>query len=701
MNKHRLDPLLKPASIALVGVSARESSPGNTLARMLLDSDYRGDIYLVNPAHSKILETVCYSDLEKLPVTVDHVVIALGNKHLEQALKAAIEHGARAATIYSSGILESDSDPVLIERLRLLAKDAGMDICGLNGMGFYNQTQDLYVGIFPRPEQMLKGHISYIAQSGSAFTTYCHASRRLGFNLCVSSGNELTTTVADYMDWSLEQADTRVVGLFLETVRDPDAFVAALKKALRLSIPVVVLKIGKSPQAAAMALTHTGAIAGNHAVFQALFQRYGVIEVNSLDEMAAVMMLMQIKPELSPGGLAAVFESGGFRELVADQASQIDLEFAPLEDDTKLAIQPHLDPGLKAENPLDAWGSPDQFEARFEACLTALMEDPNVAAGAFISNLRDDYYLSEAIFRVTAAVSQKTRKPVSLATCFSDLPNQRMRERAFQIDLPFIDNMPAALVAFKKLFAYREFCLSSQEASPGLCVEQALLDSWKSKLSQLSAASLSEADSLSLLSDFSIPVVEHAVVTNETDLLAAAEKIGYPLVLKTAESGINHKSDSHGVFVNILDDSDLRNCYQDLCHRLGNKALVAAMIGESIEVALGIVNDAQFGPIIMVAAGGILVELLSDRAVALCPVSENEADDLLKSLKINTLLEGVRGKKPVKRDELINAIVALSQLAYEMREEIAEIDINPVLANEASVCAVDALILRKSESSSC
>ncbi len=173
-------------------------------------------------------------------------------------------------------------------------------------MVFYNVRDDLYAGIFPKAINIQKGSISYIAQSGSAFTTLCHNGNRLGFNLCVSSGNEMTTTVADYMDWSLEQPETSVIGLFLEAVRNPEAFVDALKKALDKSIPVVILKIGKSPLSSEMALSHTGAVAGNHAAFEALYRRYGVISVDDFDEMAATLMLFQNSPEPVPAQPATI-----------------------------------------------------------------------------------------------------------------------------------------------------------------------------------------------------------------------------------------------------------------------------------------------------------------------------------------------------------------------------------------------------------
>lgn len=668
---------------------------------MVIESDYAGEVYPVNPRYPQILGQACYPTLESLPVTVDHVVIALGNAHLESALQATIEHGARAATIYSSAVLENDSEPDLQQRLAAMAKAAGLMICGVNGMGFYSVSHDLYTGIFPRANEIIKGEISYIAQSGSAFTTLCHNGCRLGFNLCVSAGNEITTTVADYMDWSLEQSDTRVIGLFLETVRDPEAFVTALEKANVRNIPVVILKIGKSPLGAAMALTHTGAIAGNHAVFQALFKRYGVIEVDDFDEMASILMLLQSGREAADGGFAAAFESGGFRELVTDEAFELGIEFAPLEDTTRKTLTQNLDPGLKAENPLDVWGSQDRFEQRFEACMNALMQDPNVAAGAFISNYRDGYYLSEAIYRVVEEVSKKTDKPIALATCYSDLANLTLCRRAHAAGIPVIDGAHETLLAFRHLFDYHKFKRDGPQSPPPHGLDHKKISSWKQRLIDHDLDSLGEAEALALLGDFSVPVVPHETVSSKAELVTAAGSIGYPLVIKTAEPGINHKSDSNGVVINIKSEPDLLDHYDDLSGRLGPTVLVSQMVNDGVEISLGTLNDPQFGPIVMVAAGGILVELLSDRAVAMCPVSPQQADEMIASLKANRLLQGFRGKAASNRQALIDAIVALSVIAFEFKDSIAEIDINPVLVNDNEALAVDALIVPRKSGSPC
>jgi acyl-CoA synthetase (NDP forming) len=701
MTEHPLDPLLQPSSIALLGASERAQSPGATLAGMIINSEYEGEVYPVNPGYSQVLGLTCYPDLDSLPKTVDHVVIALGSAHLEAALTATIGHGAKAATIYSSGVLDQDTQPPLQQRLADMARAAGIHICGINGMGFYNLEQQLYVGIFPRAAHIIHGGISYIAQSGSAFTTLCHNGCRLGFNLCASAGNEMTTTVADYMDWCLERESTQAIGLFLETVRDPQRFVAALRKANARGIPVVILKIGKSELGASMALTHTGAIAGNHSVFQALCRRHGVIEVNDFDEMAAILMLLQSGRAAASGKLAAAFESGGFRELVTDTADELGIDFAALESVTVSELEQHLDPGLKAENPLDLWGSHNHFETRFEACLMALMQDPNVAAGVFFSNFRDGYYLSEAIYRVMTSVSAKVNKPIALATCYSDLANTVLCQRAYAAGIPFVDGVRETLLACKHLFAYQTFKQqyarhnAMPQQAPEEDQEQARkqVSYWRQKLAHNVARTLEENTALELLSDFSIPVVRRELVHCESGLAAAAASLGYPVVLKTAQPGINHKSDQGGVVVGIQSEQELLRHYRDINQRLGSMALVSQMVSEGVEIALGTVNDRQFGPIIMVAAGGILVEFLDDRAMAMCPLDAEQAEAMLSSLKLNRLLLGVRGQAAVNRQALVDAIVNLSQLAFSLRDSIAEIDINPVIANASDAIAVDALIL--------
>ena len=664
---------------------------------MVTNSDYRGQVFLINPRYESIDGNTCYRELASLPVTVDHVVLALANQHLESAMNDAIAHGARALTIYSSAILADDIETPLLTRLTQKAKAAGIEICGANGMGFYNVRDDLYAGIFPRSPNIQKGKISYIAQSGSAFTTLCHNGNRLGFNLCVSSGNEMATTVADYMRWSLAQPDTRVIALFLEAVRDPAGFVEVLQEANKRNIPVVILKIGKSPLSAKMALTHTGAIAGSHAAFEALYRRYGVIAVDDFDEMAAILMLLQHNQTRITGQLATVQESGGFRELITDIAHDLNMPFASISDVTKSRIQENLDPGLKAENPLDAWGTHDNFENRFRACVQALVDDPAVAGCIFFSNFRDGYFLSEAIYRVMQQVSETTDKPLALGNCYSDLAHTEICQRGFDQGVAVIDGARETLLAFKHWFKYQKFKLEQAGSKPLPQLAADLIIQWRQNLKQSTKSTLSETEAMALFHDFGISIPKQVEVNDQSTLQQAGKEIGYPLVLKTAEKGILHKSDSSGVVVGIESEERLLEHYDDFCKRLGPSVLISKLVEAGVEVGLGIVNDSQFGPMLMVAAGGVLIEVMAERAVALCPVTPAQAEELIDELKIKSLLDGVRGQAAADKPALIDIMVKLSQLAYELRDIIAEIDINPVIVNPAGATAVDGLLVLQKE----
>ena len=691
---HRLDPLLRPNSIALIGASAKPGSPGRTLAELVIGSGYPGAVYPVNPGYREILGVPCFPDLAALPQTVDHAVLAVSNERLEGTLRQAIDHGAGAATIYSSCVLENDSDPPLRQRLAQMASAAGMPVCGGNAMGFYSVERALFAGIFPMDGKVEAGSISYIAQSGSALTALVHNGTRLGFNLCVSCGNELATSVSDYMDWSLEQESTRVIALFLETVRDPQGFIRALAKALERGIPVVVLKVGRSPLGAELARTHTGAMAGNHAALEAVFKRYGVMEVAGFDEMAALLMLLQSARRPGPGELATIQESGGFMELVTDICHGLGIGFARIGQHTRDEIARHLDPGLKADNPLDAWGTNENFECRFQACIAALMRDPAVASGMFFANFRDGYYLSEAFFRAVRKVAEENGKPLAMVNCYSDVSHAELCKKAFQADIPFIDGAREALLATRHLYRYRDRRDLSRE-QPGCVLDPDRIKQWRHRLAGHRGDCLPESTVMDLLEAFGIAVPRRFATATWRQTRDWAREIGYPVVLKSRAPGLHHKTEQGGVVVGIRNARQLAQHYREMKARLGAEVMVCEQVGPGTEIGAGMVNDPQFGPFIMVSAGGISIELLDDRAVALAPVSRLEADEMVAALRIDRLLKGLRGQPAGNRSDLVDSLVKLSCLAVALQDCIAEMDINPIIVTPARAVAVDALLMLK------
>lgn len=684
----RLQPLLAPRSIALLGASQKTKSFGRTVFEMLRIDGYAGRVYPVNPGYAQIDDLTCYPTLAALPEAPEHVVLSVANARLEAAFEDAVACGARAVTIFGTTYLADDSEPTLGRRLTARANEAGIALCGGNSMGFYNLEEGLRVASFPSPADFRRGGIVWLAQSGSAFSALAHNDRRLGFALCVSTGMELNTTVADYMDWALDRPGTRVIGLFLEAVRDPQGFVAALEKARARHVPVVVLKVGRTDKSAAMARSHTGALAGSDAAYNALFRRYGVIAVGDLDEMAATLALFDTPRRLGPGGLATVHDSGGEREMMVDLAEQLDVSLPEVGEECRRRLADALEPGLVPENPLDAWGTDRDFVARYAECLSALVDDPAIALGGFFSDVRDDYWYSAGVVESVVQAAGRTSKPVFIASNSLMTIDARLARRIADEGIPVVKSTREALLAVRHALAWRDSQERPRETPPQLAPD--VLAKWRDRLA--TGAPLNELDGLRLLADCGVPALQpHAVATAE-EAVAAAWEIGFPVALKTAE-GHAHKSDVGGVRLGLPDDTALRAAYVEMANRLGPRAIVAPMAAPGVEIGLGALIDPSFGALVMVSAGGTLIEILADKAVALAPFGPAEARALISELRIARLLAGARGAPPADLDALCTALSGFSALVAALAEQVTEIDVNPMIAGPQGAIAVDALIV--------
>lgn len=683
---HRLDPLLKPGSIALVGASTRPDTPGNAMIRAVARDGYQGQVFAINQKYQSVEGIACHPDLASLPGIVDHVVLGLANEHLESGLAQAIRHGARAVTIFASCTMPGQGD-ALARRLQAMASEAGIVICGGNSMGFVNPPLGLVVSGYMAKHRLAPGGIAFITQSGSAFSALAYNDRRLKFSTAVSSGRELTITTADYMDWALAQEETRVIGLFLETARDPDEFTAALAKAERLRIPVVVLKIGRTEMSAAFAASHSGAIAGDNAAYDALFAKYGVATAETLDELAANLLLFSNLKPPAAGGLASIHDSGGEREMVADLAARIGVNFARIGETTRRRIAGHLDDDLKPDNPLDVWGTGRDFETHVEACLEALVEDPDTAIGVMFQDIRTGSYIAEGFTRAAIRVAARSTKPIAVVANYSALDHRDLALAVTEAGVPVIDGTAEGLIAIRNLLAFRDH-------RPQVAIERAAhpaREKWRKRL--MSGQALSESEGLALIADYGMRVPQHHWAENPGDALAAARTISFPVALKTASPGIQHKSDQQGVVLGLDSEANFAQAYSDMAQRLGPAVLVAEMAAKGVEIALGLIHDPQFGPYLMVASGGIWIEILKDRAVAMAPIDAKRAGRMIDSLRIRPLLDGKRGALPADLASLIGAVTALSAIAEDLGDLIAEMDVNPLIVSAKGAVAVDALII--------
>jgi acyl-CoA synthetase (NDP forming) len=691
---HPLAPLLAPRSIALVGASRKRNSVGNDTLRNLLSGGYRGTVFPVNPSYAHLYGRVCYPDMAALPDPVDLAILAVPNRVLLQTVEATIGAGARALLIFASAALEGDGR----KRIASLARAANIPICGANCMGFFSAAQSLPAFSALFPPAFRAGGITCIAQSGSLIQALLFNDERLAFNLAVSSGQELVTSAAEFMDYALDQADTRLIALILESVRDPQRFIQSLEKARRRDVPVLFLKLARSAAGAQLALSHTGAIAGDAAVYEALFRRYGVLSVRDLSELAATATLLSAPRRAAAGGLAAILDSGGERELLVDMAAETGVPFARIGADTTRVLQENLDPGLEAINPLDAWGTGREFEQIFETCLVALMDDPDSALGMFVCDLCDELDLHHAYVAVCEAVAQRTPKLLVAMTNYSAWSHRGLAARLRAAGIAVLDGTMPALRAVRHALDYRDL-QARAAASPAVAPVAAVAagnhpraDHWRRLLDARTSA-LTEDEGYALLADYGIGVPRHEVAESLEAALAAARSIGYPLALKTAVPGILHKSDVGGVRLGIRDDTELAAAYHDVAARLGRRVLISALAPAGIEMAFGLVQDAAFGSFVMAAFGGTWIEHLKDRALAMAPLDESTAERLLSELRLAKVLDGVRGAAPCDRAALVRTFVRFGELARDLGAQIAEMDLNPVLVSAEGTTAVDCLII--------
>ena len=697
MTQHTLGPLLCPRSIAFVGASDRPDSTGAAMLAMSQIDGFTGTIYSVNPRLAVLAGKPCYPDLGALPEVPDHVVIGVASRFVEAILDQAIGLGVKAATIFAACYLDDDDSPHLSARIAAKAAEAGMAVCGANCMGFYTPSAGLRVASAVSPSGLQKGGIAWIAQSGSAFSALPNNDRRLGFTLAVSTGMELVTTVADYMDWALHQPETRVIGLFVETIRDPAGFLQALDAARQRAIPVVILKVGRTAKSAQMAVSHTGAIAGNDAVYEAVFRAYGVHRVADMDEMAATLALFDTSRKPAPGQLGSIHDSGGERELIVDIAEDYGIEFATLEPTTRSALAAHLEPGLVAENPLDAFGTHNDLENRFAALIAALVNDPNVGIGLFMSNPRDGYEYAESYSRAVMKAAQMTDKPLALASNYSMAGDSDLAIRLRQAGVPLLRGTRNALLAVRHVMNDRDYrdrhdrharARATTPAAPS--PDGQMVTRWRSRLGE--KGPVTEADGLAMLADFGLVTPGMARVASLHELEAALSDMHFPVVIKTAED-YAHKSDVGGVRLNITDAVAASAAYQDMALRLGPQALVMEMVPSGTELSLGAIYDPGFGPVVIVSAGGVMIEFLADKVAARAPFDADDARHLLGELRISELLAGYRGQPPANMEAVVTQLVRFSQMVAALDDAIAEIDINPMICDADGSCAVDCLVV--------
>jgi acetate---CoA ligase (ADP-forming) len=705
-----LAPLLAPRAIAVVGASDRPGA-GSLVLENLARLGYGGPVYPVNPRYRELAGRPCYPSLTDVPGPVDSVAILLGYQRVLPVLQEAAAIGARGAWSLASGFGEAGAEGEALQReVAAFCHSHGIALCGPNCVGVVNLHAHAATYSVALPDSAMRaGHVAAVVQSGAVCLGLANADRGLGFSTLISSGNEAVVDNADYISYLVDDPQTRVILAFIEGFKRPDRFIMAAEKALAAGKPLLVVKVGRSAVAQRATRAHTGSLAGADAVHDAMFRKHGVTRLGSLDELLEAAELFLKAPLPAGRGVGLLTLSGGQIGLIGDLAAELDLDLPGLSDEGRAALSQILPPYSSIANPLDAWGA-GNFEQTLPACMDVLAREPavhlvGVARDSSPGIAAREVAQSHVIMDAAAAASQATGKPVVVFANVSTGIEPAVKERADALNLPYLQGTAESLAGLTAFIQYAERRRCPPEApspSPVSAGEVARLR--EGLLTQ--PESLTESAGKRLLAAYGIRVTRESVATSAEEAVRLAAEIGGPVALKIASPDILHKTEARGVLLDVHGADAAAAGYAAILARAAaynrNAHIEGVLVQEmvppgAVEVIVGASVDPEFGPVVVFGMGGVLVELIKDSALRLAPISGDEARQMIEATRGAALLRGFRGAAPADMAALSAALVRLSHLAWDLRDVVRAVDVNPLMVLPAGygVIAADALVVRR------
>ena len=699
-----LAPLMKPTSIAVVGASQRLTRATRVVAN-LQRFGYAGKIFPINPRYSDVLGLPCYPDLGATPERADSVVVAIPAEQVPDVLRAAVANGVRGAVVLSSGFAEAGPEGKQRQaELERLATDHGLLICGPNCYGVFNIRLGASTFSADMAEPLRPGPVGVVSQSGGfshAIAEYLMQQRCVGVSYIVSCGNQAGLTVEDYVAYLVDDGDTHVVGAFVEGFKKPDTFRQAAARARALGKPIVVLKVGRSENARQAMLAHTGSLAGTAEIVEAMLKQSGVVQVSSLNEMIDTLALLPAARRSAPRSWRVGILSGlgGECGRASDAADRAGVELPPLSAASVETMKSFMPDFASPRNPLDGTGAMYEDARLFPQLFDVMLREEAIDVVAV--NLRVNVPKpgggapSRQFSR--AMIEALPRNPERLVLAFSSFAggdlDQDVVGALADAGVPFLESTETAMLALRHAREHRRFL-----GRPDLPPSSPAAPRAGARLS----GTLGNADAMQLLRDFGMPLAETVAVKDAEAAVAAADRLGYPVVLKIDSPDIAHKTDVGGVRVGCGDGAAVRAAFRDMLGEVRRRApaaridgaLVQRMIGGGREMILGVKTDPLVGPAVVCGFGGIFVEQLRDVSLRVPPIGPADAAEMIAELRGAAILSGARSRPPADTRGLADAIVRLAALADAYRHSLRAVDINPllVLDDGHGVVAVDWLI---------
>ncbi len=698
-----LSRLIDPRTVAIVGASDTPGSFGQrTLANM---ADFTGEVFGINPKYRTLMDRPCVPSLKDLPRSPDCVIVCTARPTVPGMIEAAGEVGAGGAIVYASGFGETGKpDRVLAQaELVALARRVGVPLAGPNCVGLANTKSR--AGMNFMPEYALMGHrhgpVAIVSQSGALGYTVLQAMERgIGFSHFLATGNSSDIDIADFIAYLAGNDDVRAIITLLEGVKDGPRFLQAAQMARDAGKALIVYKAGNSAISSQAALSHTGTMVGSAAAYRAAFERTGAVAANDLELVLEMASFFARAGSYRGGGVGVLSTSGGAAVISADKAETFGVPLPPLADVTAEKLHQVVPEFGSVANPADLTAEVLKDAATFSFCLDAFIDDP--AFGAYVVPMVFAH-ASSSVARAPMVIEAARRTDKALAVVWMNEWLQGPGTETFDADAK-VSMFRSTGRCFATLRAWMDWHTRRVEhwnPTSRLSPANAASEARRILAASPEGGTLSEAASKRVLAAYGIAVPGEALATGPDDAVAAAERIGFPVALKIASVDIPHKTEVGGIRLSLATANAVREAAtailaSALHHRPDARIdglSVQQMIPAGIELVVGVKRDTQFGPLIAVGLGGVMVELLGDTAIRLAPVSLAEAGDMLASLQGYRLLTGYRGAPPADLAEIAGLICRVSELAHDLADVVSEIDINPVIVTDSGIVAADALIV--------
>jgi acyl-CoA synthetase (NDP forming) len=700
-----LAPLFEADRLAIIGASDRNHYAVNifkNLQNMGFDS---ARIIPINPGRPEVFGLKAYPSITDVPGEIPLAVIAVNNKAVVSVVEEAGKKGVKAGVIFADGFAEGgEAGKQLQQQLTDAAKTANLKLLGPNCMGFVSMRAKLGIWGGELPKSLRPGNIGCIFQSSGMMNLLMNAGakRGLGFHVCASGGNEIVLNSADYLAYQAECPEIDVIATYFEAApKEPERFTAALDRAIANGKSVLVLRAGKTARAKRNVIAHTGQLAGSAAAWDAFFEQHGAIIVNDLDDLIDTTALFagaKPRPDKHDRGVGLMTISGGDCTLLSDVADQEDVVVPDLSAETQKVLVESLDKPTLLGNPLDVEDLQRINPEAFDRCLEKFFQEPRIDMLGVRLNLPETISpSSEKLYTKISELSRASDKRVFVLTRATEPPAEVWYDKLSNLGLTFTGDYRKSLRAMGRLRKNeRDRALSRFLPATRFGAAPAR-PQWPSGILSYSATE-------KLLQAYAIPLAPAVMAHSVEEAVGAADKLGYPCVLKVCSVDIPHKTEFGALRLNLTDRESVQTTYEEMIAGVWVKKSDAAIEGilvqkqiKGVECLLGISRDEQLGPTLVMGLGGVFVEILADVAIRIPPISSSEARRALESLKGTKVFAGVRGAPPTDIDALADIAARLSWLAYDLRDDIAEIDLNPVvvLPQGQGAFAVDALLVTR------